>query len=69
MHWVKLRFEKNGGTAGVVTVYTDENGNYKATLPADTNYWVVISQNGYKTIRTKTYLVGGYTRNSTMYEE
>ncbi|WP_437793401.1 carboxypeptidase-like regulatory domain-containing protein [Mitsuokella multacida] len=69
MHWVKLTFEKNGGTSGVVTVYTDENGNYKATLPDDANYWVVISQDGYKTIRTNTYLSGGWTRNYTMYEE
>lgn len=69
MHWVKLTFEKDGGTAGVVTVYTDENGNYKATLPADTSYWVVVSQDGYKTIRNTDYLMGGYTRNYTMYEE
>ena len=69
MHWVKLTFEKDGGTAGVVTTYTDENGNYKATLPDDTSYWIVVSQDGYKTIRMKDYLVGGYTHNYTMYEE
>lgn len=69
MHWVKLTFEQNGGTNGVVTVYTDENGNYKATLPDDANYWVVVSQDGYKTIRTTDYIAGGYTRNYTMYEE
>jgi hypothetical protein len=69
MQWVKLTFEQNGGTNGVVTVYTDENGNYKATIPDDADYWVVVSQDGYKTIRTTDYLVGGRTRNYTMYEE
>lgn len=69
MQWVKLTFEQDGGMNGVVTVYTDENGNYKATLPNDASYWVVISQDGYKTIRNTDYLMGGYTRNYTMYEE
>lgn len=69
MQWVKLTFEQEGGMNGVVTVYTDENGNYKATLPNDASYWVVISQDGYKTIRNTDYLYGDYTRDYTMYEE
>lgn len=69
MHWVKLTFEADGGTKGVVTVYTDEKGNYKATLPVDGDYWVTISQDGYKTYRSRAYLKGDYVENYTMYEQ
>lgn len=69
MHWVKLTFEAYGGNKGVVTVYTDEDGNYKATLPDDGQYWVTVSQDGYKTYREQPYLNGGGVRNYRLYEE
>ncbi len=70
MHWVKLSFEANGGTKGVVTAETDENGNYKAAIPEDgVYYWVVVSQDGYRTFRNQQYLCGGYVENYTLYEE
>ena len=69
MHWVKLTFEAYGGNKGVVTVYTDEDGNYKATLPEDGQYWVTVSQDGYKTYREQPYLNGGGVRNYRLYEE
>lgn len=70
MHWAKLSFEADGGTKGVVTAVTDENGNYKATIPVDdVYYWVIVSQDGYKTIRTRQALCGECVRNYTLYEE
>lgn len=56
----KLTFEQNGGLAGVQTVTTDENGNYKYTLPANQReYWLTISCEGYKTARERWNWVGG----------
>ena len=70
MHWVKLSFEANGGIKGVVTVETDENGNYKAKIPEDgVRYWVVVSQDGYRTFRDQQWLYGGHVENYTLYEE
>lgn len=69
MHWVKLTFEANGGTKGVVTVYTDEKGNYKATLPIDGYYWMNVSQDGYETYRCHDYVLTGRVWNFTLYEQ
>lgn len=56
----KVSFEADGGTKGVTTVESDENGNYKATIPADgMYYWVIVSQDGYQTCRKKEWLKGG----------
>ena len=49
---------------------TDENGNYKAKIPEDgVLYWVVVSQDGYRTFRDQQWLYGGYVENYTRYEE
>jgi len=69
MHWVKLTFEADGGTKGVVTVYTDEKGDYKATLPIDGYYWMTVSQDGYKTYRQHDYVLTGRVWNFTLYEQ
>ena len=69
MQWVKLTFEAYGGTKGVVTAYTDEDGNYKAVLPIDGSYWKTVSQDGDKTHREQSPLDGGWVRNYTLYEE
>lgn len=69
MQWVKLTFEAYGGTKGVVTAYTDEDGNYKAVLPIDGSYWITVSQDGDKTHREQSPLDGGWVRNYTLHEE
>lgn len=69
MHWAKVTVEQNGGGSGILSVYTDENGNYKQTIPEDTYYWVTVEQNGYKSYRNQNYLYGGRTYNYTLYEE
>lgn len=69
MQWVKLTFGAYGGTKGVVTAYTDEDGNYKAVLPIDGSYWITVSQDGDKTHREQSPLDGGWVRNYTLYEE
>ncbi|WP_302609448.1 carboxypeptidase-like regulatory domain-containing protein [uncultured Mitsuokella sp.] len=69
IQWVKLTFEAYGGTKGVVTAYTDEDGNYKAVLPIDGSYWITVSQDGDKTHREQSHLDGVWVRNYTLYEE
>lgn len=65
---VKITFEQNGGISGVQTVFTDENGNYKYTLPADNkDYWVTISLEGYPTYHGKwDWVFGGRVYNHTL---
>ena len=66
---VKITFEQNGGVTGVQTVFTDEDGNYKYTAPADSvSYWVTITKEGYTTLRDQWhYLYGGQFHNFTLH--
>ncbi|MFA6850261.1 MAG: carboxypeptidase-like regulatory domain-containing protein [Selenomonadaceae bacterium] len=64
---IEISIEKDGGLNGVKTVYTDENGDYKAQIPADgVYYWLTASADGYSTIRDHVFLTGGYTYNLKM---
>lgn len=65
---VKITFEQNGGTTGVQTIFTDQDGNYKYTLPADyKDYWVTVTKEGYSILRERwQYIAGGAIRNITL---
>lgn len=69
LEWVKITLEADGGLNGVITLYTDENGNYQTPIPKDSiYYWITITYDGYKTIRDHSYLSGGNTYNFTLRE-
>lgn len=64
---IALSFEEDGGRTGIITVYTDENGNYKVQIPKDdVPYWVTLSGEGYETVRTRIYGYGEKIENFIM---
>jgi len=64
---VKITFEQNGGLTGVQIAFTDQNGNYKYTVPTDNqNYWITIMKEGYQNVRTQWYMGGGQIYNYTL---
>lgn len=62
-----LSFEKDGGRSGILTVYTDENGNYEVHIPEDgKDYWVTVKCDGYDVLRKIIYGTGGDVQNFTL---
>lgn len=62
-----LSFEQDGGRSGIITVQTDENGNYEVHIPEDyTYYWVTIKCDGYDVVRTTVHGVGGQVANFSL---
>ena len=61
---VKITFEQDGGLTGVQIAFTDASGNYKYTVPKDSqSYWITITKEGYQTIRERWICVGGQVYN------
>jgi len=56
---VKITFEQDGGLSGVQTIFTDENGNYRYTVPVNATYWMTVTKDGYQTNRDQWSLYGG----------
>lgn len=64
---VEIVFEKNGGKAGSLTTYSDENGNYVLRIPEDdVQYWITLNAKGRDTYRNKMFCTGGVSYNFRM---